>query len=90
MVFLLGALAFSVIPGMQARVLATAVSAPTFGIALNASGFQIAAAASAWLGGEIVGGWGGLESLPLVGALITIVGGLIACASWAGQARRIC
>ena len=82
MVFLLGALAFSVVPGLQARVLATAAGAPTLGIALNASGFQIAAALSAWLGGRIIGSNLGLASLPLVGAVATIAGVFLALASW--------
>lgn len=82
MVFVIGALAFSVIPGMQTRVLLTAKSAPTLGIALNASGFQIAAAFAAWIGGQVIESDLGLGSLPLIGAGVTIVGALLALGAW--------
>jgi len=78
MMFVIGALAFSVIPGMQTRVLVTAKAAPTLGIALNASGFQIAAAFAAWTGGQVIDSGPGLASLPLVGACVTLVGTLLA------------
>jgi len=78
MMFVIGALAFSVIPGMQTRVLVIAKAAPTLGIALNASGFQIAAAFAAWTGGQVIDRGPGLASLPLVGACVTLVGTLLA------------
>lgn len=52
LVFLMGALAFSVIPGMQTRVFATARSAPTLAVAVNASAYQLAAAMAAWWEGR--------------------------------------
>ncbi|GAB1582903.1 MFS transporter [Phyllobacterium phragmitis] len=82
MVFVIGALAFSVIPGMQTRVLLTGKSAPTLGIALNASAFQIAAAFAAWLGGQVIVRDLGLGLLPLVGAGVTIIGALLALLAW--------
>ena len=82
-----GALAFSIIPGMQTRVLLTAKEAPTLGIALNASGFQIAAAFSAWLGGQIIESELGLEFVPLAGASVTAIGGLLAFVSWMRERR---
>ncbi|WP_159592606.1 MFS transporter [Chelativorans xinjiangense] len=82
MVFVIGALAFSVIPGMQTRVLLTGKSAPTLGIALNASGFQIAAAFAAWIGGQVIDSDLRLGSLPLVGAGVTIIGALLALVAW--------
>jgi len=82
MTFVSGALAFSIIPGMQTRVLATARAAPTLAIAVNASGFQLAAAFAAWLGGRVIDGGLGLRSLYLVGALVTVVGVLVALYSW--------
>ncbi|MBZ9719216.1 MFS transporter [Mesorhizobium sp. AD1-1] len=78
MVFVIGALAFSVIPGMQTKVLIAAQQAPTFGIAFNASGFQIAAALAAWAGGAIIDGSLGLVFLPLIGAAVTVAGAILA------------
>lgn len=82
MVFAIGALAFSIIPGMQTRVLVTATAAPTLGIALNASGFQISAAFAAWLGGVVIDNGPGLNFLALVAALLTAIGVLVAFISW--------
>uniref|UniRef100_UPI00313D07BC MFS transporter n=1 Tax=Inquilinus sp. OTU3971 TaxID=3043855 RepID=UPI00313D07BC len=81
-----GALAFAIIPGMQTRVLATAGAAPTLGIALNASGFQIAAAAAAWLGGRVIDG-AGLAALYPIGALITAAGAALAVLCWRRERR---
>lgn len=82
MTFVIGALAFSIIPGMQTRVLATASAAPTLAIAVNASAFQVAAAFAAWLGGGVVDSGLGLQSLPVVGALVTVAGVLVALYIW--------
>ncbi|WP_129670104.1 MFS transporter [Phytoactinopolyspora endophytica] len=77
--FVIGVLAFAIIPGMQTRVLATATAAPTLAIAVNASGFQVAAAFAAWLGGRVIDHDAlGLRSIYLVGAGLTLVGLTIA------------
>lgn len=78
MIFVIGALAFAVIPGMQTKVLIAAQEAPTLGIALNASGFQIAAALAAFAGGGIINSGWGLDSLPLVGGSVTVAGVVLA------------
>ncbi|MER6950115.1 MFS transporter [Nonomuraea sp. NPDC000554] len=74
MTFVIGVLAFAIIPGMQTRVLSTAGAAPTLAVAVNASGFQVAAAFAGWLGGEVISGGPGLRSIYLVGALLTAAG----------------
>jgi MFS transporter, DHA1 family, inner membrane transport protein len=79
--FTLGILAFALIPGMQARVLTTATAAPTLAVAVNASGFQLAAAFAGWLGGEVIASGPGLRSLPLAAAALTVAGLAIACYS---------
>jgi DHA1 family inner membrane transport protein len=76
--FAIGVLAFAIIPGMQTRVLATASAAPTLAVAVNASGFQVAAAFAGWLGGRVIGSGLGLRSIYLVGALLTVAGLAIA------------
>ncbi|MFI5695005.1 MFS transporter [Kribbella sp. NPDC051586] len=73
LVFAIGAVGFSVIPGMQARVLTTAAAAPTLAIAVNASAYQVAAAFAGWLGGRVVAG-PGLPAIYLAAAATTVVG----------------
>jgi DHA1 family inner membrane transport protein len=86
MVFVVGALGFSVIPGMQTRVLSTATAAPTLAIAVNASAYQLAAAFAGWLGGQVIGG-PGLRPVYLVAAAVTVVGIALSGAAWARDRR---
>lgn len=80
LVFAAGAVGFSVIPGMQSRVLSTAAAAPTLAIAVNASAYQLAAAFAGWLGGRIIAG-PGLPAIYLAAAITTVLGiGLTALA----------
>lgn len=58
--------------------MATASAAPTLAIAVNASGFQLAAAFAGWLGGQVGDSALGLRSIYLVGALLTFAGLVIA------------
>ena len=74
LVFVLGAVAFAVIPGMQIRVMTTASAAPTLALAVNASAYQVAAAFAGWLGGVVIAG-PGLRTIYLTAAATT-VGGL--------------
>lgn len=74
LVFVLGTLAFAVIPGMQTRVIAAATAAPTLAIALNASGYQLAAALAGRLGGWTIANGPGLRALPLLAAALTLAG----------------
>ncbi|NEE03935.1 MFS transporter [Phytoactinopolyspora halotolerans] len=77
--FVVGALAFAIIPGMQTHVISTATAAPTLAVAVNASGFQVAAALASWLGGRVIDSNAlGLRSISLVGAALTLVGLAIA------------
>ncbi|WP_328406966.1 MFS transporter [Nocardia sp. NBC_00403] len=76
--FVIGVFGFAIIPGMQTRVMATASAAPTLAIAVNASGFQLAAAFAGWLGGQVGDSALGLRSIYLVGALLTFAGLVIA------------
>ncbi|TCJ95744.1 MFS transporter [Nocardia alba] len=81
MVFVLGALGFSVIPGMQSRVLSTAAAAPTLAMAVNASAYQLAAAFAGWLGGRVIDG-SGLRSVYLVAAAVTVAGIALSGVAW--------
>ncbi|WP_255621614.1 MFS transporter [Pseudonocardia sp. DSM 110487] len=75
--FAIGLLAFAMIPGMQTRVVATAAAAPTLAVAVNASGYQFAAAFAGWLGGRVIEGQG-TAAIPLVGGLLTVAGLVLA------------
>ncbi|MFC9664825.1 MFS transporter [Nocardia sp. NPDC127606] len=81
MVFLVGALGFSVIPGMQARVLNTAREAPTLAIAVNASAYQLAAAFAGWFGGQVIDS-AGLRVVYLVAAAVTVLGIAVSAVAW--------
>jgi DHA1 family inner membrane transport protein len=72
--FAIGMLAFAIIPGMQTRVVTTAGKAPTLAVAVNASGFQAAAAFAGLLGGWVINTGPGLRSIYLVGAILTVAG----------------
>jgi len=74
LIFALGALAFAIIPGMQTRVVAAATAAPTLAVAVNASGYQLAAAGAGRIGGAGLGEGAGLPSLYPVGAALTALG----------------
>ncbi len=86
--FVIGALAFAIIPGMQTRVVATASAAPTLAVAVNASGFQLAAAFAGWLGGLVITSGLGLRSLYPVGACLTVAGLAIALYTLRRDHRR--
>lgn len=89
LVFVVGAVGFSVIPGMQLRVLTTATAAPTLAIAVNASAYQLAAAAAGWLGGQLIAGGLGARAIYLAAAAVTLAGlGLTAYASSGARQRR--
>jgi DHA1 family inner membrane transport protein len=90
LVFLIGALSFSVIPGMQTRVFAAARSAPTLAIAVNASAYQLAAAFAAWWGGALIREGYEFGSIYLVSACVTIAGIMLSGIAWlrGTQARR--
>ncbi|RMI37041.1 MFS transporter [Actinomadura harenae] len=78
LVFVLGALAFAVIPGLQTRVVSSARTAPMLAVAVNASGFQVAAAFAGWLGGRVIDAGGGARGLYPVAAALTAAGLLLA------------
>ncbi|GAA1661332.1 MFS transporter [Fodinicola feengrottensis] len=84
--FVIGLLAFAIVPGTQTRVLTAAAGAPTLALAVNASGYQLAAAFAGWLGGAIIAG-PGVRAIYLVGAALTVAGLAIALGSLAADRR---
>jgi DHA1 family inner membrane transport protein len=88
LVFATGVVGFSVIPGMQTRVMATAAAAPTLAIAVNASAYQLAAAFAGWLGGRVIDG-PGLRAIYLAAALTTILGIGLSAAAWLRERNAV-
>lgn len=76
-VVLIGLLGFAIIPGMQARVMTTAAEAPTLAMAVNASGYQVAAACAGLFGGLIADSTAGPRPIYLVAAALTTCGLLL-------------
>ncbi|MER5336883.1 MFS transporter [Micromonospora sp. NPDC002717] len=70
----IGLLGFAIIPGMQARVMMTAAEAPTLAMAVNASGYQVAAACAGLFGGLIADSAAGPRPIYLVAAGLTMCG----------------
>ncbi|WUI02913.1 MFS transporter [Spirillospora sp. NBC_00431] len=70
----IGLLGFAIIPGMQARVMTTAAEAPTLAMAVNASGYQVAAACAGLFGGLIADSGAGPRPIYLVAAGLTVCG----------------
>ncbi|GAA1481772.1 MFS transporter [Gordonia sinesedis] len=73
-VVVIGLFGFAVIPGMQARVMVTAADAPTLAMAVNASGYQVAAACAGVFGGLIADSGAGSRSIYLAAAGLTMCG----------------
>jgi DHA1 family inner membrane transport protein len=73
-VVLIGLFGFAIIPGMQARVMTTAAEAPTLAMAVNASGYQVAAACAGLVGGLIADSAAGPRPIYLVAAGLTACG----------------
>ncbi|OZM81929.1 MFS transporter [Pseudonocardia sp. MH-G8] len=72
-VFLLGAAAFALIPGLQVRILALASDAPTLAAATNVAAFNVANMIGAGIGGVVVAVAGVTWTGP-VGACVTLAG----------------
>ena len=72
-VFLLGAAAFALIPGLQVRILTLASEAPTLAAATNVAAFNVANMIGAGIGGIVVATAGVTWTGP-VGACVTLAG----------------
>ncbi|NKY84308.1 MFS transporter [Nocardia veterana] len=84
----IGLLGFAIIPGMQARVLATAAAAPTLAMAVNASGYQVAAACAGLVGGLIADSAAGPRPIYLVAAALTCCGLVMTVVAGRGPGAR--
>ncbi|WP_282936867.1 MFS transporter [Paenibacillus sp. RC67] len=73
-IFVWGIAAFATVPGFQMRVLEKAKSAPNLASTLNIGAFNLGGAVGAWLGGMVLDSPLGLQALPWVAAVVTLIG----------------
>lgn len=86
--FLLGAAGFGTVPGLQLRVVEKAEGAPNVASAMNIAAFNVGIAGGSLLGGFVVDSPLGLGATPWVGALVTLVGLVLAGVSALVDRRR--
>jgi DHA1 family inner membrane transport protein len=86
--FLLGAVGFASVPGMQMRVLRFADTAPTLASGVNISAFNAGNAIGAWLGGLTITAGFGYRSPILVGALLAATAFVLIVIASAAHRRR--
>ncbi len=85
---LFGAAGFSIIPVLQARVLALAAAAPLLALSANVSAFNLGNGFGAWLGGAVLDqGWGA-RSVPAAGCAAAAAALLLIVPAWAWRTRR--
>ncbi|QMU71670.1 MFS transporter [Streptacidiphilus sp. P02-A3a] len=85
--FLFGAAGFSIIPALQARILAVAAAAPALALSANVSAFNLGNGLGAWLGGTTIDLGFNARAVTLTAALATTVALLLSLAMWA-RGRR--
>lgn len=88
-VFLWGMLVFVIVPPLQIRVVETASEGPNLAATLNQGAFNMGNAAGAWIGGLAISFGISYANLPLVGALVTVLGLAVALLSYALDRRHL-
>ncbi|MEU9481056.1 MFS transporter [Streptomyces sp. NPDC048191] len=84
---LFGAAGFSIIPVLQARVLALAAAAPLLALSANVSAFNLGNGFGAWLGGAVLDqGWGA-RSVTAAGCAAAVVALLLIVPAWVHRRR---
>jgi MFS transporter, DHA1 family, inner membrane transport protein len=86
-VFLFGAAAFAIVPGLQLRVVDKGKGAPNLASAFNIAAFNVGSAGGAYLGGAALDSGFGLNAVPWVGALVTVVAISLTAFSWSSDRR---
>jgi MFS transporter, DHA1 family, inner membrane transport protein len=86
-VFLLGAAAFGIVPGLQLRVVDKSKGAPNLASAFNIAAFNIGSAGGACLGAVVINSGFGLNAVPWVGALVTTIAISVTAFSWSLDLR---
>lgn len=80
--FLFGAIGFSIIPSLQARIQSVALAAPTLALSVNVSAFNLGNGFGAWMGGAVLDLGLGVRSVPLAGAALAAVSLVITVFMW--------
>lgn len=80
--FLFGAIGFSIIPSLQARIQSLAVAAPTLALSVNVSAFNLGNGLGAWMGGTVLDLGFGIRAVPLAAAALAAVSLVITLFAW--------
>lgn len=80
--FLFGAIGFSIIPSLQARIQSLAVAAPTLALSVNVSAFNLGNGLGAWMGGIVLDFGFGIRAVPLAAAILAAVSLAITLFAW--------
>ncbi|MBS0969450.1 MFS transporter [Chimaeribacter arupi] len=80
--FLFGAIGFSIIPSLQARIQSLAVAAPTLALSVNVSAFNLGNGLGAWAGGSVLDLGFGIRAVPLAAAALAAISLLITLFAW--------
>ncbi|MFG2848395.1 MFS transporter [Kitasatospora sp. NPDC048296] len=86
--FLFGAAGFSIIPALQARILAVAAAAPALALSANVSAFNLGNGLGAWLGGATIDLGFDVRAVTLTAAIATAIALLLSVAMWARGRRE--
>ncbi|WP_225824268.1 MFS transporter [Streptomyces naphthomycinicus] len=86
--FVFGAAGFSIIPALQARILAVASAAPALALSANVSAFNLGNGLGAWLGGTTIDLGFGVRDVTLTAALATAVALSLSVVMWAHGRRE--
>ena len=85
--FVTSALNWGLNAPVQSRILAAARSAPHLASTLISTAYNIGIAGGAWVGGLLINGGLGYQSLPIVGVVCALAAAAVAAFSWSLDAR---
>ncbi|WP_320198583.1 MFS transporter [Agrobacterium sp. rho-13.3] len=80
--FVFGAVGFSIIPSLQARIQSVAHAAPTLALSVNVSAFNLGNGLGAWLGGAVIAHDYGVRAVLLAGSGLAALSLAVILLSW--------
>ncbi|MCM2438772.1 MFS transporter [Agrobacterium vitis] len=86
--FFFGAIGFSIIPSLQARIQSVALAAPTLALSVNVSAFNLGNGLGAWLGGAVIGHGFGVRAVLLAASALAATSLAIILLSWYLERRN--